>query len=247
MFAKHHHRSANPTRSIIPTWPQQRQGVDIVGLLPVALGNVHFAAVALEYFTKWIEAKPLARITSGTLTTFVWQRIMCRFGIPAHITVDNGKQFDCSEFKNFYEELAIRLSFTSVNHPETNGAVERANGLIFNAIVKILFDAKQGKWAEELTTVVWEHNILWSRTTGFTPFRLLYGEEAITPEEMKLGSFRTEIATTIPLQRYVELETVENNRMKVVESLDKYHAKTKSWRDKKMLRKNINPGDMVII
>jgi ribonuclease HI len=91
MFAKNSSFSARPTKSIIPTWPLQRWGIDIVGILPTAPGNLRYAAVALEYFTKWIEAKPLANITSKTLQNFVWQRVICRFGVPAYITVDNGK------------------------------------------------------------------------------------------------------------------------------------------------------------
>jgi hypothetical protein len=89
----------------------QRWGVDIVVSLPIVPGSLHFAAVALEYFTKWIEAKALAKITSGTLISFVWQRIICRFGVPSYITVDNEKQFNCTEFRNFYSELGIKLAF----------------------------------------------------------------------------------------------------------------------------------------
>jgi hypothetical protein len=63
MFAKKQRALANPTKSIILTWPLQRWGVDIVGSLPTALGNLRFAALALEYFMKWIEAKALAKIT----------------------------------------------------------------------------------------------------------------------------------------------------------------------------------------
>lgn len=91
-------------------------------------------AVALEYFTEWIETKALAKITSGTLISSVWQRIICQFGVPTYKTVDNGKQFNCTEFRNFCSELNIKLTFASVNHPQSNGAVERANGLIFTAI-----------------------------------------------------------------------------------------------------------------
>ena len=76
-----------------------------------------FTVVALEYFSKSIEAKALARITSGTLISFVWQRIICQFRIPTYITMDNGKQFDFTEFKNFCSELNIKLAFTLVNHP----------------------------------------------------------------------------------------------------------------------------------
>ena len=130
MFAKKQRAPANPTKAIIPTWALQRWGVDIVGPLLTAPGNLHFAAVALDYFTKWIKAKALAKITSGTLISFLWQQIIYRFGLPSYITVDNGKQFDCVEFRSFYRELGIKLGFASVNHPESNGAVERANGLI---------------------------------------------------------------------------------------------------------------------
>ena len=89
--------------------------------------------------------------------------------------MDNGKQFDCIEFRNFYDELGIKLAFASINHPESNRAVKRANGLIFIAISKALYDSTKGKWAQELVTLVWGHNISRTRTTGFTPFRLLYG------------------------------------------------------------------------
>jgi hypothetical protein len=67
-------------------------------------------AVALEYFSKWIEAKPLVKITSGMLISFVWQRIICQFKVPTYITVDNGKLFD-------YTELNIKLAFASIDHP----------------------------------------------------------------------------------------------------------------------------------
>ena len=146
MFAKKQRAPANPTKSIIPTWPLQRWGVDIVGPLPTAPENLRFAIVALEYFTKWIEAKALAKITLGTLIFFVWQRIICRFGVRSYITVDNGKQFNCTDFKKFCSELGIKLAFASVNHPESNGVVKRANGLIFSAVSKALFDFPKGKW-----------------------------------------------------------------------------------------------------
>ena len=83
----------------------------------------------------------------------------------------------------------LSLAFTLVNHPESNGAVERANSLIFTAISKALFNSVKEKWAQELITPVWGHNVSRTRTIGFTPFHLLYGKEPITPKELKLGSF----------------------------------------------------------
>ena len=76
------------------------------------------------------------------------------------------------------------VAFALVYHPESNGAVERANRIIFSAIAKILFNLRKGKWEEELPKIVWSHNTIASRTIGFTPFKLLYGEEAMLPKEV---------------------------------------------------------------
>jgi hypothetical protein len=77
-----------------------------------------------------------------------------------------------------------------VYHPQSNGAVERENGLIFSGIKKCLFDQKKGKWVDELRKVIWSHNTTVSRATGFTPFRLLFGTETMTLEEIKNESMR---------------------------------------------------------
>jgi ribonuclease HI len=87
-------RSGNPsqfTKLIAHTWPLQRWGLDIVRPLPTAQGNLKFAFVAVEYFTKWIEARAVSTVTSKTAQKFFWQNIVCRFGVPSELTVDNGK------------------------------------------------------------------------------------------------------------------------------------------------------------
>ena len=63
--------------------------------------------------------------------------------------------------------------------------MERANGIIFTAIKKCLFDQKKGKWADELPKVIWSYNTSECMATKFTPFKFLYGAEAMTPEELK--------------------------------------------------------------
>jgi hypothetical protein len=142
-------------------------------------------------FSKWIEAKPLATITLVTVQKFFWQNIVCHFGVPKAITVDNGTQFDAEAFKEFCEQIGTKIHFASVRHPESNGLVERANGIIMTGIMKLIFNQPRGKWPDELIKVVWSHNTTISRSTGFTPSKLLFGDEAITPEEAKAGSIRT--------------------------------------------------------
>jgi hypothetical protein len=82
-----------------------------------------------------------------------------------------------------------------VSHPESNVLVEQANGIIITEIMKSIFNLPKGKWPEELVKVVWNHNTVVSRSTGFTPFKLLFGDEAITPKEARIGSIRTSAST----------------------------------------------------
>ena len=95
--------------------------------------------------SKWVEAKALRDITAGALQKFFWQNIVCRFGVPKEVTVDNGKQFDCATFREFTTQLGTNLCFASVYHPQSNGAAERANGIIFAGIKKKITELPKGK------------------------------------------------------------------------------------------------------
>jgi transposase InsO family protein len=168
----------------------QRWGLDLLGPLPPAQGNLKYVVVAVEYFSKWIEAKPLATITSAMVQKFFWQNIVCRFGVPKAITVDNGTQFDAETFKTFCSQIGTKIHFALVRHPESNGLVERANGIIITGIMKSIFNQPKEKWSDELIKVVQNHNTVVLRSTGFTPFKLMFDDEAITPEEARTDSIR---------------------------------------------------------
>ena len=86
-----------------------------------------FLIVAIEYFTKWVEAEPVAQITAHKVQQFVWKNIVCRFGVPKRLVSDNDTQFTSHQLKNLCEEIGIQQVFASVEHPQTNGQVESAN------------------------------------------------------------------------------------------------------------------------
>ena len=77
--------------------------------------------VAFDYFTKWVEAEPLAIITKGKIQSFVWKNIVYRFGIPRMIISDNGQQFDSQKFKEFCAKLGIKNHYSSPGHLQENG------------------------------------------------------------------------------------------------------------------------------
>ena len=111
-------------------------GMDILGTFPVAIAQRKFLIVAIDYFTKWIEAKPLARITTEQVAQFLCKNIMCRYGIARILVTDNGTQFNNEKFKKYCDENDIELCFTSIAHPQANRQAEVANQLILGGLKK---------------------------------------------------------------------------------------------------------------
>jgi hypothetical protein len=132
-----------------------------------------------------------------------------------------------------------------VYHPQSNGAVERDNGQIFSAIKKCLFDQKKGKWAKELSRVIWSHNTTESGATKFTLFKLLYGAEAMCPKELANESARVLVGCSRENEE-VDNDLVEIDRLDAVSNPLKYQEETQNWRNKKVSLKNIQVGDFVL-
>ncbi|XP_020421438.1 uncharacterized protein LOC109949730 [Prunus persica] len=115
------HIPAEPLTPIVSPWPFAQWGIDLIGTMPQGKGQVKYAVVAVDYFTKWVEAEPLATITAAKKEDFVWTHICCRFGIPYAIITDNGRHFDSELFRQFCTRLKINLFFASPAHPQSNG------------------------------------------------------------------------------------------------------------------------------
>ena len=77
-------------RLIYSPWPFHTWGIDILGPFPLAVRQMKYLVVAIEYFTKWIEAEPVAQITSHKIQHFVWKNIVYHFGLPRCLVSDNG-------------------------------------------------------------------------------------------------------------------------------------------------------------
>src|SRR4051794_33063243 len=122
-----------------------------------SLGGCEFLLVAVDKFSKWIEAKPVKKADGATALKFV-RDLVVRFGIPHSIITDNGTNFAHGELKEYCHEEGIRLDLAYVSHPESNGQVEHANGLILGGIKPRLeapLRRAAGAWAEEFPSVLW--------------------------------------------------------------------------------------------
>nr|KYP63982.1 Transposon Ty3-I Gag-Pol polyprotein [Cajanus cajan] len=177
---------------MMSAWPFSQWGMDILGPFPPAKGQLKFLLVAIDYFTKWIEACPLTKITTENVQRFTWRNIICRFGIPHTLVTDNGRQFIAQGFEDFLRGLGIKHLPTSVEHPQTNGQAKAANKVIFRELKKQLGNAK-GQWPDELPSILWAYHCPPQLTTQETPYRLTYGADAMIPVEVGDTSHRRQV------------------------------------------------------
>jgi transposase InsO family protein len=104
-------------------------GLDLVGPLKKALGGHTHLLVAVDKFTKWIEAWLIVKIRFEEAIKF-FTDIIHRFGVPNSIITDNDTQFTGKKFLRFCDENHIRVDCAAVAHPHINGQVECANDMM---------------------------------------------------------------------------------------------------------------------
>jgi len=113
--------------------------------------------VALDKFTKWIEARPIFAIKYEQAVLF-FLNIVHRFGVPNSIIMDNGTQFIRKKFLLFYDEYHIRVDWATVAHPRMNGQVKRTNGMVLQGLKPRIYNRLNkfgGRWAAKPPAVLW--------------------------------------------------------------------------------------------
>nr|GEV16788.1 hypothetical protein [Tanacetum cinerariifolium] len=121
-----------------------------LGPLPEAPGKVKFVIVAIDYFTKWIEAKPLAKTTGKEVKNTLSDNIVCRFGLLRIIVTDNETNFVNDPFKSWCKKLNIMQINTAVTHPQYSGLVERENRSLIEGIKTRLTFGSESVILEEI-------------------------------------------------------------------------------------------------
>ena len=170
-------------------WPLAQWGLDILGPFPLGTRQMKFLVVVIDYFTKWVEAEPLASITQQNFKSFVWKNIVCRFGVPRVLVSDNRRQFDNALFRDFCEHFGIQNHYSSPAHPQANGQAEVANRSLLK-IIKTRLEGAKGIWPDKLPGVLWAYRTTVRNLTRETPFKLAYGSEAVIPAEMHMANHR---------------------------------------------------------
>ena len=145
--------------------------------------------MAVDYFTKWVEAEVLASITHAKIKEFIYKNIVCQYEVPHTIVSNNGTQFDCNEFKEFHDDLQMKKVFSLDAQPQANGQIKAMNKKIKHNL-KTKLENLKGRWAYDLPEVLWAYRTTVISTTGETPFLLAYKFEVMVLIELSTGSLR---------------------------------------------------------
>jgi transposase InsO family protein len=232
------------------TWPFVVWGVDIIRPLRKAPGGYTHLLVAIDMLSKWVEVRPITNLRAEQAVTF-FTDIIYKFGVPNSIITDNGSQFTGRKFLEFCDKFHIRVDWAAVAHPQTNGQVERANGMILQGLKPRIFDKlnKSGrKWLHELPAVVWSLRTTPSRATGFTPFFLVYGAEVVLPTDFEYGLPRVQGYDEGTNQRARKdlLDQLDEARVVALMHSARYQQALRRYQARKIRRRDFNERDLVL-
>jgi hypothetical protein len=195
-------------------------GLDAVGPFRTAPGGYKHILVAVDKFTKWIEVRPVAKVTSEEAVKFI-RDIKHRFGVPNRIITDPGEDFTSSVFWDFCQDNTIDVYYSSVAHPWCNGQVERSNGMVLQALKDHIYGNASNyatRWLAELPHVIWGLRTQDSSATGFSPFFLVYGSEAVLPTDVAFGAPRIQFYEEGEAEQTcrIDLDILEGQRLTAI-------------------------------
>jgi hypothetical protein len=175
-----------PLKPIVVTGPFQQWGLDFIGEIhPPSSGQHRWILVATDYFTKWIEAIPTRNSNYTVIINFLQENIFARFGCPKRLVTANAAAFKDKHLVKLCEELGIQLVHSTTYYPQGNGLAKSSNKSLVRIIKKLLAQNARG-WDSKLKFALWANRVTCKKSIGTSPFKLVYGTEAIFPVQLAL-------------------------------------------------------------
>ena len=243
------HVPPSELHALTSPWPFSIWGIDIIGKIsPKSSSGHEFILVAIDYFTKWVEAASYARLTSAGVASFIISHIICRYGVPHELISDRGVHFR-AEVDTLVQRYSIRHHRSSAYRPQTNGAVEAANKNIKRILRRMVETSRD--WSEKLPFALWAYRTSFRTSTGATPYSLVYGMEAMLPVEIEMGSLRVALEQQIPeadwaQARFDQLNLLDERRLRAADHVRAYQRKMARAFKKRVKPRPLHVGDLVL-
>lgn len=217
--------------------------------------NYRYIVAARDDLSRASEGRALQECSAKELASFFWEQVLCRYGAVGSVVTDNGP-----EMRGAFEKLTQRYGIPHIKispyNSKANGVVERGHFIIREAIVKAC-RGNIGKWPSKVHAAFFADRVTTSRSTGFSPFRLLYGTDPVLPFDLTEHTFLVDNFTanmsTVDLLalRTRQLEKLAVDVATAARRLAKARFKSKEQfeqRYEKRLKKDVyNAGDLVLV
>ncbi|XP_070033042.1 uncharacterized protein [Nicotiana tomentosiformis] len=178
-------------------------GMDVIGPIEPKVSNWNrFILVAIDYFTKWVEAVTFKAATKKAMVDFIHSNIIYRFGIPKTIITDNVGNLNSYLMKEVCEQFKIVHHHSTPYRPKANGVVEAANKNIKKILRKMIQGS--GQWHEKLPFALLGYHMTARTSVGATLYMLVYGTEAVIPAEVEIPSLRIIVESEIEDTKWVK-------------------------------------------
>ncbi|GJS99647.1 reverse transcriptase domain-containing protein [Tanacetum coccineum] len=157
-------------------------GIDFIGLFPSLRGN-KYILVAVDYLSKWVEAKALPTNDARVVVKFL-KSLFSRFGAPRAIISDRGTHFYNDKFDKVMSKYGVTHHLSTAYHPQTSGQVEVKNrGL--KRILERTVGENRASWSNKLDDALWAFRTAYKTLIGCTPYKLVYGKSFHLPVELE--------------------------------------------------------------
>ena len=199
----HTQRKGSLQSLAIPEAKWQEVSVDFITDLPTAVEGEDSIMTVVDRATKMVHLIPCKKTTIGGKAAWLyWQQVVRLHGVPRAIHTDRGAQFIGRWWREIWALLGTKLRFGTAYHPQSQGQVERMNAIVSQMLRCLITDVPNlGRWREYLPTIEMVINSLPNRSTGYSPFFLMYGYHPVLPVELLKGDESTNVET---LSKFLE-------------------------------------------
>src|SRR3954447_1929592 len=156
--------------------------MDFVVQLPPTKDHGYDAIVVfVDRLTKTIKAElTYMNATAPDIANIFFKTIFRNFGLPRVIISDRDPKFTSMFWQALFRSMETKLALSTAFHPQTDGQTERANRTI-EQMLRNYVAYKQDDWDKYLVYAEFAYNNAVQTSTGYSPFKLLYGQDAATP------------------------------------------------------------------